>query len=91
MTTTVTTDKEITVLEQLDFPFPCKRTGDHAAELFMHCKRCSEGVALCRDHYAKAREHVEEYLSQFLLGVVTCAECKSTATAFDELVAVVPL
>lgn len=81
---------DLLVLEGLDFEVPCAR-GEHPAEVMVRCRSCGTGSMLCRDHLAKTRKHVEDFIASHLLAVCVCAECKAIGASFDDLVEVISL
>ncbi|MEU4016211.1 hypothetical protein AB0E56_13210 [Microbacterium sp. NPDC028030] len=83
-------DEETVVLDSLDFEVPCNR-GEHAAEVMVRCRSCGSGSMLCRDHLAKVRQRVEEFLAARAFALCKCADCGDFGFTFDELVEVVPL
>lgn len=88
----VVLDEETTtvVLGALDFEVPCAR-GEHAAELFVQCRACRTGSAICRKHWREAVQRIEVFIAVTPDPQLVCTACGTKADEIEELVEVIPL
>lgn len=88
----VVLDEETTtvVLGALDFEVPCAR-GEHAAELFVQCRTCGTGSAICRKHWREAVHRIEAFIALQRDPQLVCTGCGSRAETVEELVEVITL
>lgn len=82
-------DEETVVLEALDFEVPCRKVGDHAAELAFTCRSCGFVDFSCRPHFEELRRIVDAWAERGVRAVHV--RCGFRATSLDELVRVVTL
>lgn len=81
-------DEETVVLEALDFEVPCRKVGDHRAEVSFACRGCGHVEFSCRMHLEQLRGFIAINTA---CGIKTVhVRCGYRAWSLDELAVVVP-